>query len=191
VLNKIVKNKVKIHTRDIKLATYSHTKSRVIVHGILKDQRYIRIFDVTGDVLEPGIIHHMDVKIMIKSDPLIIENIQAEMLNVPMNQCRTTLNNVKNLKGLEIKSGFTRIVRSIIGGKTGCTHLCNLIITMAQEIIHGWLTQKRKKIYPVPKNIESLAEKEFLIDSCRMWTNKGPKIKNLERAIQAQKKNKI
>ncbi len=182
MLNKIIENKSKIHTRDIKLATYPHGESCVIVHGILKDQRYIRVFDVTGDVLEPGIIHHMDVKMMIRSDPLAIEDVQAVMLHVPLSQCHTTLDNVEKLKGLEIKSGFTGIVRSLTGGKTGCTHLCNLIIAMAQEIVQGWLTQKRRNISPVPKDIDSFAEKKFLIDSCRMWTENGPKMKSLEQA---------
>ncbi len=186
MLNKIIENKPKIHTRDIRLATYPHTESRIIVHGILKDQRYIRIFDVTGAVLEPGIVHHMDVKMMIRTEPMIIEDVQAVMLHVPLSQCRTTLDNVEQLKGLEIKSGFSGMVRSIIGGKTGCTHLCNLIIAMAQEIVHGWLTQKRKDISPVPKDIDSFTEKQFLIDSCRMWTHNGPKMKSLEQAIKME-----
>ncbi len=183
MLNKIIEDKTKIHTRDIKLATYPHTESRMVIHGILKDKRYIKVFDFTGDVLEPGIIHHMDVKMMISSDPLIIEDVQADMLHVPMLQCKTCLDNVKKLKGLEIKSGFTRLVRNITGGKTGCTHLCNLIIVMAQEVVHGWLTYKRKEKFPIPKDIDSFAGKNFLIDSCSMWTEDGPKMKSLEQAI--------
>ncbi|MBT6341705.1 MAG: DUF2889 domain-containing protein, partial [Desulfobacula sp.] len=64
MLDKILENKVKIHTRDIQLTTYAHKDSRVIVHGALKDKRYIRVFDVTGAVKEPGIIHNMDVKLL-------------------------------------------------------------------------------------------------------------------------------
>ena len=105
MLDNILENKIKIHTRDIQLATYPHTDSRVIVHGVLKDKRYIRIFDVTGAVIEPGIIHHMDVKLLIK---------------------------------------------------------------------------------PVPKDLKSLDEKNFLIDSCRLWTRQGAKMKSLEQAIKAR-----
>ena len=86
MLDKIVENKTKIHTRDIKLATYPHTDSSVIVHGVLKDKRYIKIFDINGDILEPGIVHHLDVKILIKPDPLTIEDAQAQM--IPLNGCR-------------------------------------------------------------------------------------------------------
>lgn len=117
MLNKIVKNKTKIHTRDIRLATYPHTDSRVIVHGILKDWRYIKVFDITGKVLDPGVIHHMDVKLLINSDPLMIEDVQAQMLHVPMSECRCTLDTIEKLKGIKIEAGFSKNIRSIMGGK--------------------------------------------------------------------------
>ncbi len=186
MLNKVIDTKPKIHTRDIKLATYSHTDSRVIVHGVLKDERYIKIFDITGQILEPGIIHLIDVKLLIKSDPFIIEDAQAELIKVPMSECTTTLDTIEKLKGLEIKSGFSKTIRDIMGGKKGCAHLCHLIIVMSQEIVHGWLTHNRKNKSPVSTNLDSFAEKKFIIDSCRMWTNNGPKMKNLEQAIKAQ-----
>ncbi len=186
MLNKIIENKSKIHSRDIGLATYPHTDSRVIVHGVLKDFRYKKIFDVTGAVIEPGVIHHIDVKFMIKPDPLTIEDAEAMMIHVPLSECRTTLDTIEKLKGLEIKSGFSRQVRSIMGGKKGCTHLCQLIIAMGQEIVQGWLTWKRTDKSPVPKDLDSLKGKSFLIDSCRMWTRKGPKMRRLEQAIKTR-----
>ena len=36
------------------------------------------------------------------------------------------------------------------------------------------------------ERIKLFAEKKFIIDSCRMWTSNGPKIKTLEQAIKAQ-----
>jgi hypothetical protein len=144
MLNTIIENKSKIHTRDIQLTTYPHTGSRVIVHGVLKDRRYTRIFDITGAVLEPGIMHHIDVKLLIKSDPLMIEDAQAQMIHVPLTDCSATLDTIEQLKGLEVKSGFSKKISSIMGGKKGCTHLCNLIIAMGQEIVQGWLVHKRK-----------------------------------------------
>ena len=186
MLNKIIENKSKIHTRDIQLATYPHTDSRVIVHGILKDRRYIPVFDVAGSVIEPGVIHHMDVKLLIKPDPLTIEHAQANMIHVPIPECSTTLDTVEKLKGLEIKSGFSKKIRDIMGGKKGCTHLCQLVIVMGQEIVHGWLTQKRKDKSSLPKDLDNFSEKNFLIDSCRLWTREGPKMKALEQAIKAR-----
>jgi tRNA U54 and U55 pseudouridine synthase Pus10 len=184
MLDEIIKTKSKIHSRDISLATWPHENSRIIVHGVLKDMRYINVFDVTGKILKPGVIHHMDVKMMIKSSPLSIEKIQARMIHVPMKECHTTIDTVSKLTGLEIKSGFSTKVRSIMGGKKGCTHLCHLIIVMGQEIVHGWLTSKRSQPLPVPESIDDISEKNFLVDSCRMWTENGPKMKSLEHSIK-------
>ncbi len=184
MLDEIIKTKPRIHSRDISLATWPHEGSRIIVHGVLKDMRYVNVFDITGKILKPGVIHHMDVKMMIRSDPLTIEKIQVQMIHVPMGECRTTLDTVSQLTGVEIRSGFSGKVRSIMGGKKGCTHLCHLIIVMGQEIVHGWLTSKRSRKLPVPESLDDISEKNFLIDSCRMWTEKGPKMKSLEKAIK-------
>lgn len=184
MLDQIIKNKTKIHTREISLATYPHTDSRVIVHGVLKDRRYINVFDVAGAVMAPGIIHHMDVKLLIKPDPLMIEDAEVQMIHVPMPECRTTLDTMEKLKGLEVKSGFSKNIYTIMGGKRGCAHLCHLITAMGQEIVHGWLTQKRKDKLPVPKDLESFSGKNYLIDSCRLWTRQGAKTKSLEQALK-------
>ena len=186
MLNTIVNNKLKIHTRDISLATYPHTDSRILIHGVLKDERHIKIFDITGNLLEPGIVHHLDVKLLIKPDPLIIEEAQGTMIKVPMKECPETLDTIEKLKGLEIKSGFSKNIHNIMGGKKGCTHICNLIIAMGQEIVQGWLTHKRKNKAPLPQNLETFSESNYIIDSCRMWTNHGPKIRKLEHAIKTQ-----
>ncbi len=189
MLTQIIKNIPKIHTRDLNLTTYPHTNGKIIVHGVLKDQRYIPVFDVTGEIKNPGIIHHLDVKLLIASDPLRIELAQATMHHVPMAECQTTLDTIEGLNGIEIKSGFSGKIRKLMGGKKGCTHLCHLITVMGQEIVHGWLTEKRKNNSPLPKDIETLNESNFLIDSCRMWTKNGPKMTNLIQAIE-DKSNK-
>ena len=187
MLEELIKNKDKIHTRDISLATYPHKNGQVIVHGILKDKRHITIFDVTGQKRHPGVIHHMDVKLLIAPDPLRIIEAEASMPQVPMKECPETLDTIEGLKGLEIRSGFSGRLRELMGGPRGCTHLCHLVTVMGQEIVHGWLTQKRKDNPELPKNVESLTEAGFLVDSCRMWVKGGPKLEGLIKAIENQK----
>ncbi len=184
MLKDIISKRSKIHTRDINLTTYPHTDSRVLVHGELKDQRYIPVFDVTGKVKAPGIIHHMSVTLLIDPDPLTIIQAEAQMLTVPLTECRATLDRVELLCGIEIKSGFSSQIRQIMGGNRGCTHLCGLVVAMGQEIVHGWLTQKRSKKSPVPASLDHVKEKGFLIDSCRIWKKDGPKMKEILLAIE-------
>lgn len=185
MLKQLLKNTPpQIHTRDIKLATHAHTKERVIVQGSLKDRRLIPIFDITGTLREPGIVHHMEVTFLIRPNPLSIEDAYAQMHTVPMQECRQTLDTIEQLKGIQIQAGFSKQIRSIMGGKKGCAHLCNLVISMGQEIVHGWLTHQRKEPSAIPDNTDNFNGKKYIIDSCRMWTGSGPKMKALEHAIQ-------
>jgi hypothetical protein len=189
MLNKMIEEQSKIHTRDISLATYPCTRDRVLVQGSLKDQRYIPVFDITGKTKAPGTIHHMTVTLLIAPDPLTIVQAEAEMHTVPMPECPATLDLVAQLEGVEIKSGFSNQIRKIMGGNRGCTHLCTLVIAMGQEIVHGWLTQKRLKKAPLPVSLDALEEKGFLIDSCRMWKKDGPKIQEIQTVMEKEKNN--
>ncbi len=184
MLADLITDRPRIHTRDIRMTTFPHENSRVIVAGELIDTRYIKIFDITGKILEPGTIHHIRIFCRIAPDPLRILEAEADMPCIPLEACRTTLDRVPLLQGLEIKPGFTRRVSQIMGGTRGCTHLATLTKAMAQEMVHGWLTEKRRDPAPLPDNIEDIREKDFLVDSCRMWKKDGPKIRALAKAIQ-------
>jgi hypothetical protein len=189
MLADLINDLSRIHTRDIRMTTFPYENSQVIVAGELIDTRYIKIFDITGKVLEPGTIHHIRLFCRIAPDPLRILEAFADMPTIPMEECRTTLDRVPLLTGLEIKPGFTRKVSEIMGGTKGCTHLATLTKAMAQEIVHGWLTEKRRDPAPLPDNLEDIKEKGFLVDSCRMWKKHGPKIQALAQAIQQARPN--
>jgi hypothetical protein len=187
MLKDMIKKQSKIHTRDIRLTTYPCTDDRVLVQGILKDQRYIRVFDVTGNARAPGMVHHMSVTLLIAPNPVTIVQAEAQMLTVPMTECPSTLDLLEQLIGVEIKSGFSSQIRKIMGGNRGCTHLCTLVVAMGQEIFQGWLTQKRSKETPLPVSLDAVEEKEFLIDSCRMWKKDGPKMREMQLAIEKKR----
>jgi len=184
MLKDMIKERSQIHTRNILLATYPHKGFRVLVQGILKDERLIPVFDVTGKARAPGTVHHMVVTLLIDPDPLTIVQAEAEMLTIPMDECPATLDRVAQLVGVQIKAGFSNQIRKIMGGNRGCTHLCNLVVTMGQEIFHGWLTQKRSQKAPLPVSLENIEEKKYLIDSCRIWKKDGPKVKEMRQAFE-------
>jgi len=188
MLKDMIKERSQIHTRNIHLATYPHEGFRVLVQGILKDERLIPVFDVTGKARAPGTVHHMVVTLLIDPDPLTIVQAEAEMLTIPMDECPATLDRVAQLVGVQIKAGFSNQIRQIMGGNRGCTHLCNLVTAMGQEIFHGWLTQKRSQKAPLPVSLENIEEKSYLIDSCRIWKKDGPKLNEMRLAIEKKGK---
>jgi len=102
-------------------------------------------------------------------------------------ECKSTLDTLVEIKGIEIKSGFSNLIRKTIGDRKGCTHLAHLVMVMGQEIVHGWLTHKRKNKSAVPENSENFQGKDFILNSCRMWVKDGPRMKSLEQALQKDK----
>ncbi len=183
MLKKIISEKPIIHNRNIGLATYPHKESEIVVEGTLIDKREKKIFDIMGKIKEPGIIHHMVIRLLIKGNPLRIAHAEAEMHHVPMDECRSTLNTLEKTIGLEVKSGFSNTIRNTIGGKNGCAHLTHLLIVMGQEIVHGWLTHKRSGRLSVPEKVDSFTGSEYILNSCRMWTKDGPRWKSLEKRL--------
>ena len=189
MLSEIINGKPKIHTRDVSLATYLHNNSEIIVEGTLIDKSHGKIFDIMGKIKEPGIIHNMVVRLLIKGSPLRIAHAEAQMHHVPMDECKGTLvDTLEKIIGIEVKSGYSNTIRKTIGGKNGCTHLAHLITIMGQEIVHGWLSHKRSKRASIPDSIDSFTGNEYILNSCRMWSKDGPRWKSLEKALRAKHK---
>lgn len=60
----------KIHTRHIDITTYEVDEQRIIVEGILKDDRLQTTYQFTGEKISPKTIHHMIIRMMVKG-PLL------------------------------------------------------------------------------------------------------------------------
>lgn len=189
ILSEIIHGKPKLHTRDIRLSTYHHEASDIIVEGTLIDHSHAKIFDIAGKIREPGIIHHMVVRLLIKGDPLRIERVEVEMRQVPMDECRSVIvDTVEKVTGLKVRTGYSNTIRKTIGGKNGCAHLAHLMTVMGQEIVHGWLTHKRGRKAPLPADMENISGKEYVLNSCRMWAEGGPRWNRLQNALRARQK---
>ena len=187
-LKDLIKEIEPVHVREITMSTYAHPRAGLLVHGCLKDVRRLPIVDILGRPKEPGVIHHMTATLAIASDPLRIVRAEAEMLTVPTEFCSQTLDRIENLAGLEVKTGFSRQVKKIVGGPEGCIHMCSLVTAMGTEIVHGWLTEKRSRSAKGLIDLEGIKENMFLIDSCRIWKKDGPRVREVLKAMEAQKK---
>jgi hypothetical protein len=86
----------RIHARTVEFATFPFEDTKVIVQGTLRDHRYIKVFDAAGAIKEPGIVHHIEARLLVRSGPLTIEAAEAEMLVVPLAECRQTITNIEH-----------------------------------------------------------------------------------------------
>ena len=169
----------KLHTRNIAVTTYNYDEQRIIVEGILKDDRFQEYHMITGETLLSGVIHHMSICLLINCYNLSIEDIDVNLMSVPQNVCLETIGCLDSIKGLTITRGFTSKVKKLAGGKKGCTHLMELLLVMAPAAFQGLIAYQTQKPSAFdPDRAKSVLES--LTDTCRAWSEDGPFIKRLK-----------
>ncbi len=168
-----------IHTRQISLATYPAKNNGIIVEGVLKDDRTVGIYIITGEKKPPGTIHHMVIRMLIGQPGLTIQDVEVEMLTFPREECIATMKSIELLKGLQIKSGFTATVKGLIGGNKGCAHLTALVTSMAHEVIQGFYTFIAQSSEGSSSKKNKKGVSSFLEDTCYVWRKDGPVLKKL------------
>ena len=176
-----------IHSRLLSLKSYPAGEGGIVVEGSLKDERFQAIYDLSGARRDEGVVHHLVIRILVGGTPLRILDAEAEMPHVPREGCRETQDSVKRIVGLEIRSGFGERVHKLIGGVKGCAHLTHLMIVLVQEAVHGYWTHKMGKPEPPPQSLEDVEGLAYLIDSCRLWRENGPLVKEIQAFIKQRK----
>ena len=165
----------KLHTRSIKVTTYDYEGQRIIVEGVLKDDRFQESYSFTGEKFAGGTIHHMTIRLLVNCSNLTIEDIDVNLPFVPRKECRETINCLAPIKGMIITKGFTAKVKKLVGGKKGCTHLVELILAMAPAAIQGFASHQSRNPIVLDLDREKMFL-EFLINTCRVWREDGPLI---------------
>jgi hypothetical protein len=172
----------KIHTRNIEVTAYAYDEQRIIVEGSLKDDRYSYSYTITGEKLPNGIIHHMTIRLLVNCSNLLIEDVDVDMISVPREECRETVESLAPIKGLTITKGFTSKAKKIAGGKKGCTHLMELLLVIAPAAVQGSLAYRsRKQADFDPDRARTILQ--FLINTCRVWREDGPLVERFKKMI--------
>ena len=175
----------KIHSRKIEVSTYDYDGQRIIVEGVLKDDRFQDSYLLTGEKFPKGAIHHMAIRLLVNCSNLLIEDIDVELISVPRDMCRETINCLAQIKGLTISKGFTLKIKKIAGGSKGCTHLVELIQTMAPAIFQGYAThQAQKPVSFDPDQANMILQ--FLVNTCHAWREDGPYVELFKKRIQTK-----
>ena len=169
----------RVHTRDIKIATYAHDGSHIIVEGELNDNRIITNYGHRGDLRPPGNIHHMFLRFLIEIDSIRIVRVEVEMPGIPHHECPETIPAFGRLEGMRIAPGFTSKVRGALGGPKGCAHLTGLVMTMASAALQGlWTYRARDR--RAHEDMASTAN-DYLVDTCHVWRRNGPLVTELSK----------
>lgn len=163
-----------LHERRIEVQSYALERDRLIVEGRLIDDRLISTFEIDNSLKEPGVVHHMCIRLLLGGWPLTILDAEAEMETVPHELCPSTMDSISKVIGLEISSGFMERVRKKIGGVKGCAHLTYLLTAMATTAIQGYWCKKTSTPMPERSNLKDYPEIFSLLNTCALWGADGP-----------------
>jgi Protein of unknown function (DUF2889) len=175
----------KFHTRNIEVTTYDYDGQRIIVEGFLKDDRFLESYAITGETFPGGVIHHMAIRLLVNCSNLLIEDVDVDLISVPRELCRETIDCLVPIKGLAITKGFTLKVKKLAGGTKGCTHLVELLQAMAPAAIQGFAAHQSHK----PADFDPVHAKmifKFLINTCRSWREDGPFVEMFKKKLNMQ-----
>ena len=175
-----------VHERKMDFRTYPLEDGRLIVEGWLRDEQRVPGYHWDGTVRPERVVHSMGARLLIDGWPPVILDVETEMAQIPHERCPTAMESAREIIGLSITSGYGEEIRRRLGGPNGCAHLTHLITAMGPAAIHGDWTQKSRTPHPIPKSLDEFAELPFLINSCRLWSEDGPILKQIKEKLEGK-----
>jgi hypothetical protein len=173
-----------VHERKLDIRTYPLEKDQVIVEGSLRDERMVPGYNRDGSPRSPGVVHWMVIRLLLGGKPITILDAEAEMPTIPHPLCPTVADSVKKIIGLPIVTGFSDQVRKKLYGVEGCSHLMHLILAMGPAGLHGYWADQGRKPLSVPRSLEETPNLEYLVNSCQLWREDGPLIRQIRERIK-------
>ena len=178
-----------IHGRNIVIRNYQQGDSHIICHGRLEDRRIRDNYKFTGATMPAGIFHELEIVLLVKVPEMLIEDIEVILGNLPREDCYHIVTSMEPIKGELINQGFTRKVRKLVGGVTGCTHLVHLLCTMASAVFQGYWASlfQHKPDFSADKWMKSTENLcSMLENSCYTWRFEGEAFQELLKLVGKQ-----
>jgi hypothetical protein len=119
-----------LHTREITFQGYAREDGLWDIEGHLKDFK-TNPFETSAKVWQPGeAFHDMWVRVTLDKE-FIIKDIEAAMDGHPHAECTAVIPPMDSLIGSQLGKGWRKTIDTHLGGIKGCTHLRELLTTLA------------------------------------------------------------
>lgn len=168
-----------LHNRNISLKGYVRYDDLFEIEAKLLDTKNYEFQNHdrgTIDKNEP--IHQMKIKLVLDEN-LFIVDAEAKTENSPYSICKSANSNFRKIIGLQIKSGWKREVTKLIGGINGCTHITELLSSVATAAFQTIYPYKSKKDKENETKLNQNQEKPLLLGTCHAFNTKSEVVKRL------------
>jgi len=177
----------KAHDRTITISTYPAGEGHAVVEGRLVDRRLRDNYLVTGEKRPAGEIHHMVIRLLVRTDTLVIEDVETDLVAVPRTECNAVRDSLAVIKGERIVRGYSDRMKELLGGVKSCTHLVALLIAMGPAALQGIFSSRAQK----PMDVASMAADpvrlkffmDTLVNTCYVWREDGPELARMRELV--------
>ena len=136
----------------------------------------------------------MAVRLLVDTNTFTIEDVEAEMVQTPRDECLELRESLEVIRGERIVRGFSGRMRELLGGTRGCTHLLALLLDMGPAALQGIFSNRARNPIDMSSLLADPSRTEFflatLLDTCRVWRKGGPAMKRLRRLVDAARGGK-
>lgn len=181
---------ISIHQRSYETEAFDEGDGTMRVVGRLVDTKPHGLGLADG---EPLVIHDMVVELVVAGDTFEILNISTTMNVHPYGQCTAVLNSYQQLVGVSIARGYSRKVKGLFGGPSGCSHIGALLIALGPVAIQASWGMARLHDDPAEWSAVDLdpedAERRLRLNTntCHVWSADGEQIERLNRGEEAER----
>jgi DUF2889 family protein len=151
-----------LHFRCIDMRGFRRGDGLYEIEGRVTDRKPHDFVPISGGRQVPANepIHDMGVRLVF-DDELVVRGIETFTNASPYAHCPEGGRALQSLTGLRMTSGWSRNVRSRLGGARSCTHLMELLIPMATAAFQSLSSVARSR----PQQVD-VTGRPTKIDSC-------------------------
>lgn len=160
-----------LHTRTITVEGFLRDDGLFDIEGRMTDAKTYGFPNKDRGRIEAGEpVHDMRVRLTIDTD-LRIHAIEAATEASPYRICGEIAPSYRKLEGATIGRGWRNKIREAVGGRDGCTHISELLATMATGAFQTVFAERARKAAepPLPEG----AKRPSWIDSCYALREEG------------------
>jgi len=141
-----------LHTRNIICHGYQRTDGLWDIEARLVDTKNYDFSNKDrGGIIRTGeALHDLYLRLTLDNEMFIIKA-ESFLNETPYNFCKQAGKNTASLEGLQIAPGWMRKARQRVGGSNGCTHLTEMLKTIATTAFQTFSIERHKNIDPQAK----------------------------------------
>ncbi len=155
-----------LHHRDITIRGYKREDGLFDIEGHLHDTKDYDFKVASGKRTAGESLHSMWLRITIDGTLTIVDADASSDAMPYEGYCDRITPDYKKLIGLAIRPGFTNQVRNLLGGTAGCTHITELVGSLATTAFQTIAGQ----------GLQKADSKPFQLDRCHALRTDGPAV---------------